>query len=91
MDWLYPCSVATAESTAAGSCLVAHQKHLLRAVTQRHQRARLHRLRRLVDHDHVELTRHPREHAATGEGERGTHHRGFVGDGRKAARDRRSA
>ena len=57
------------------------EKHLLGAVTQRHERARLHSLRRLVDHHHVELTRHAREHAAAGEGERGTHHSRFVEDG----------
>ena len=60
---------------------IADEKHLLGAVTQRHERARLHSLRRLVDHHHVELTRHAREHAAAGEGERGTHHSRFVEDG----------
>ena len=27
MDWLYPCSVATAESTVAGSCLGSPTKN----------------------------------------------------------------
>ena len=57
---------------------VPHQKRLRRAVTQRHERARLNRLRGFVNHHRVKLFCHASERAAAAEGEGRAHHRRFV-------------